>query len=276
MSARTSSGTPLLAAKRTPWQIQRTVVFALLMREIKTRFGSHWSGVVWLIGLPLVQLAMLLGVNVLMRGTLSRGSFDYAVFLVSAYVPYHLCTGLWTTLPSGIGANRGLFNYRQVRPFDTLVARVILEFTIDLFVFLLLVACLDWIGLGVSVLPADPLAYLVAVGAFVLLGVGVGLVLASVIGILPRLTSAVQLLAFPLYFASGVLMSVHALPRSTLDYLLYNPLLHLVELARAAYLPGYMPIQGVNWWYPVSVTLVLWTLGMSLYRVRRRKIAAGS
>lgn len=276
MSARTSTGTPLLAAKRTPWQIQRTVVFALLMREIKTRFGSHWSGVVWLIGLPLVQLALLLGVNVLMRGTLSRGSFDYAVFLVSAYVPYHLCTGLWTILPSGIGANRGLFNYRQVRPFDTLVARVILEFTIDLFVFLLLVACLDWIGLGVSVLPADPLAYLVAVGAFVLLGTGVGLVLASVIGILPRLTTAVQLLAFPLYFASGVLMSVHALPRSTLDYLLYNPLLHLVELARAAYLPGYTPIQGVNWWYPVSVTLVLWTLGMSLYRVRRRKIAAGN
>ena len=54
--------------KRTPWQIQRAVIFALLMRELKTRFGTHWTGVVWLLGTPIAQVGVLVGFNAFLRG----------------------------------------------------------------------------------------------------------------------------------------------------------------------------------------------------------------
>jgi capsular polysaccharide transport system permease protein len=266
-------GNLLAQAKRTPWQIQQAVIFALLMREIKTRFGTHWSGIVWVIGLPLLQMGVLVTFNLVSQGLLSRGGFDYLVFLVVAYVPFRTCTELWTQLPAGIGANRGLFSYRQVKPFDTLIARTVLESVIDLVVLALLLLLIERIGVEGSVLPNDPLAFVLCLGQFIFLGTGVGLVMACAAGVLPKLPAAVGLLSMPLLLMSGVVSSLHAFPQDVIDALLYNPLLHLVELARAAYMLGYTPLQGVNAYFPAVVGLVFWVFGMSLYRVRRRRMA---
>lgn len=270
------TGETLVHVRRTPWEIQKTVVFALLMREIKTRFGTHWTGVIWVIGGPLWQIAFMLTMNVLMRGGLTRGSFDYELFLVATYVPFWLSMGLWSQLSGGIGANRGLFNYRQVKPFDTIIARTILESVISLFAFILALLILERVGLIHEFIPAHPLDYLMAVLALTLFGMGMGLLLATIVGLVPRVVALFQALNFPFFLISGVMLSVHTLPLSVIDWLLYNPLLHLVELARAAYLPGYVVLQGVNWLYPVEATLIVWSIGMALYRLRRRHMAAGN
>ncbi|MFZ2988542.1 ABC transporter permease [Ideonella sp.] len=260
--------------KRTPWQIQRAVVFALLMREIKTRFGGHWTGVIWLVGSPLIQVFVLVLVNTYLRGRLSRGSYEFAIFLIVAMMPYQLCTGLWSQLMTAVKSNLGLFNYRQVKPMDTIVARALLELVIDAIVFVIAMIILARAGFQ-PILPEQLLAYLGVWGLFFLLGSTIGLTLATVIGPLPRLGFAVQLLSLPLMFSSGVLFSVHGLPQDVLDWLLYNPLLHLVELSRVAYLPGYNPLNGVNVYFPLMVTLLFGALGISLYRLRRQKMASG-
>ncbi len=260
--------------KRTPWQIQRAVIFALLMREIKTRFGGHWTGVVWLIGSPLVQVFVLVLVNTYLRGRLSRGTYEFAIFLIVALMPYQMCTGLWSQLMSAVKSNLGLFNYRQVKPLDTIVARALLELVLDVLVFVIALMVLARFGFK----PTTPEHLAAYMGAWLLafmLGSGIGLTLATVIGPLPRLGFAVQLLSLPLMFTSGVLFSVHGLPREIIEWLLYNPLLHVVELARAAFLPGYSLLPGVTLLYPSMVTLVFGALGISLYRLRRRKMAAG-
>ena len=103
--------------KRTPWQIQRAVIFALLMRELKTRFGTHWTGVVWLVGMPMAQVGVLVVFNAFLRGRLHEGIYPYGVFLMVALIPFRLCTGLWSQLMNAAKANEGLFNYRQVVPW---------------------------------------------------------------------------------------------------------------------------------------------------------------
>ena len=73
---------------------------------------------------------------------------------------------------------------------------------------------------------------------------------------------------------SGVIFPLHGLPAEMLRWLLLNPILHLVELSRVAFLPGYVPVQGVNLSFPLMYALVMLTLGMVLYRLRRHQLAA--
>ena len=37
-------GTPRAVRKRSPWEIQRAVIFALFIRELQTRMGGRWLG----------------------------------------------------------------------------------------------------------------------------------------------------------------------------------------------------------------------------------------
>lgn len=260
--------------KRTPFQIQRAVVFALLMRELKTRFGGHWTGVLWLFLDPLLKLAMITAVFTFLRGRTVYGSFDFAVFLFVAMLPFQLGVSLWKQLMNGVKANKGLFGYKQVKPFDTLVARTILEFVISVIVFLMGLVVLERIGFRVM-WPADVLAYLLTVVAFVLMGFGLGLVSAVGVNYMPRLEMVVSMLSMPLQIISGVIFPLSSLPREATDFLLYNPLLHLVELLRASFLPGYRMLQGTSVTYPMVWILVCWSVGLLLYWVRRRELAEG-
>lgn len=262
--------------KRTPWQIHRAVIFALLMREIKTRFGGRWMGFLWVLGEPMLQVALLMLIQIMVRGRITRESYAFAIFLVVAYVPFKVCTGLWTQLMNGAKSNLGLFNYRQVKPFDTLVARTILECAIDVFVLIVLLSILAWLGLSPTV-PNDWLAYIGTWLIFIFMGMGIGMSLAALIGVLPKIGLAVQVVSLPLYMASGVIMPLKSLPITPeiLEILMLNPLLSVVELSRVAFLPGYVPLQGTSLGYPLGFTLVVCTLGMALYRVRRMSMAAG-
>jgi capsular polysaccharide transport system permease protein len=263
----------MTTSKRTSWQIQKAVVFALIMREIKTRFGGHWTGVVWLLGLPLVELAVFMWMNVVLRGRVSRGSYDFMVFLVVALFPYKLFRGLWSQLTHAASANKGLFSFKQVKPMDAFVARVLLELALDTFIFILLAVLLARFGWG-PMLPVDVLAYLGVVAMFVLFGVGLGISSAVICDVMPRFAVATQLIAMPLMILSGVVFPLHGMPQAALDVFLLNPVLHLVELARHAYLPNYVPVNGVNAAYPLKIVLVSLALAMSLYRVRRRELIA--
>ena len=48
-----------IQAARSPWQIQRSVVFALLLREVKGRFGGRLIGGFWVLFEPLVHLGLM-------------------------------------------------------------------------------------------------------------------------------------------------------------------------------------------------------------------------
>jgi capsular polysaccharide transport system permease protein len=64
------------------------------------------------------------------------------------------------------------------------------------------------------------------------------------------------------------------LPREYIEILLWNPMLHLVELSRASFIAAYTPTRGINALYPALVMLVFGALGMLLYRARRQELIA--
>jgi capsular polysaccharide transport system permease protein len=258
-------------AKRSSWQIQRAVVFALLMRELKTRFGGKLSGIVWVLGLPLVQLTILVWINTALRGRLARGSLDFAVFLMLGLVPFQMFRGLWIQLMNSAAANRGLFGFKQVKPLDAMTARLILEFCLQGLIFTVAMILLGRFGYK-PVVPHDVLPVMVAFTLLALLGAGLGVLSAVLQDIFPRWGTFVALASMPLYLLSGIIFSLHHLPVEMLNLLLWNPVLHLVELLRGAYVPGYTLLQGVNWRTPIEQIVIIWGIAINLYWLRRQQL----
>ena len=245
----------------------------MMMRELKTRFGGHWTGVVWFLGMPIAQLLMMMWMNTVIRGRIARDQYEFIVFLLVGLMPYRLFKSLWGQLTNAVQANGGLFGFKQVKPADAFAARIILEITVDALIFVLMATLLARLGYG-PMLPVDLLQFLGVVAVFCLLGIGLGISSAVIVDVLPRFGNLISIISMPLMILSGVIFPLHNLPPEMLAWLLLNPVLHLVELARLAYLPGYVMVQGVNAWFPMWVTLVLVTVGLSLYRVRRRQLVS--
>jgi capsular polysaccharide transport system permease protein len=103
---------------------------------------------------------------------------------------------------------------------------------------------------------------------------GVGLGLMSAVGVkkYPALDTFLHLTSFPLYITSGVLIPIHSFPATVIPILLWNPLLHMVELARWAFFPTYHPLMGVNLEYPLMWGLIVLFLGVSLFFVNRQRL----
>lgn len=257
--------------KRSPWQVQRDVLFALIVREAHARVGGQWVGAIWTLIEPLAHTLLF----VVLYGILIANAApteDYPVFLAVGMVSFFFFQNLENRLMDGIESNRGVFAYRQVQPVDVLLARAVIEFGMNLLVFLFTMSLLGW--LGYVVVPNDPLA---VVGVTVLItgfGGAYGLLLASLTHDRPRVRSMVRMTSLPLYLSSGVMFKVDLLPREYIEILLWNPMLHLVELSRHAFIAAYVPTPGVNAAYPMLVTLVILAWGLALYRVKRNELVA--
>jgi capsular polysaccharide transport system permease protein len=260
-------------ARRHPWDVQRAVLLALVLREMKARVGGQWVGAIWTLVEPLAHVALLVTILSALRAA-SMPGVEFPVFLITGLIPFFLFQNLAFRLMDGIEANRGLFSYRQVKPLDVLAGRAAVETLMNLAVYGLSLGLLGW--LGFHVLPAQPLEALGVNLLIIFFGTGFGIFAAVISHERPRLRSLLRMIMLPLYFASGVIFPVDALPREYLDILLWNPLLHLVELSRAAFISSFTPPEGVNALYPTLFALVTAALGMALYRTNRLRLIAST
>lgn len=258
---------------RTAWEIQRAVLFALLLREMKQRVGGQWIGAIWTVFEPLAHTMVMVTILGFLRGRLMPG-IEYPVFLVTGLIPYFYFQHLTMRLMDGIESNRGVYAYRQVKPIDALLSRAIVETLMNLAVYALTLGILAW--LGFHVLPALPLELIGVHMLIGLFGVSTGLLAAVVAHDRPRLRSFIRISFYPLYFVTGVIFPVHLLPQEYLDWLLWNPMLHLIELSRHSFMPQYRPLDGVNLLYPLGCTLLVLTIGLAQYRIKRLRLIAST
>ncbi|WKB51092.1 ABC transporter permease [Eleftheria terrae] len=258
-------------SRRTPLQVQRAVLFALFVRESKGRFGGRWLGIFWVLAEPLAHLVFLMLVFGAVRRHMLPG-IDFPVFLLVGIVPFFTFRNLALQLMSAVDANRGLFGYRQVKPLDTLVSRAMLEVAIYSVVSLSMLFVLGWFGF--QWMPAEPLQLLAVLASVTLLGFGVGLLFAVATDELPNMRAFIRILFMPLYLLSAVMFPVSALPPELLSWVLWNPVLHAVELSRGYFLPQYHVMPQVSATYLAMCSLVAVCAGLALYRVRRHQLLA--
>lgn len=259
--------------QRSAWEIQRSVVYALYLRELRARIEGRWIGLLWAVFEPLAHLAVVMLLFTFVKHRLTPG-IEPSLFLVSGLVPFFMFRNLALRGADAIGHNFALFAYRQVKPFDTVVSRALLEITLHSLNYVAILAFLAWLGIGVW--PHQPLELLGMSAVLVSLGFGLGLSLAVLCSDRPRLRSSIGIVFVPLYLLSGVIFPLHGLPAEWLDWLLLNPVLHLMELSRHGFVSSYRMLEGITLAYPAAWALVLCALGMSLYRTQRHRLVAST
>lgn len=243
------------------------------MREIKTRLGGQWTGVVWLLGEPLLHMGIMIIMRVVLRQMTTRAGYDATIYLLVSLLPFLLFSNSWTQVMNAMRANYPLFAYKQVKPFDAAIARIIVEVSIKFGVYFIAFLICGRLGL-MPVIPADFLGYILVVFVFLAMGLSLGLMSAVVTHYIPKAGLVISLVSMPLYMCSGVVMRVESFGPGIKDYLMWNPLLHLVELARYYFLPGYPVISGTGWGYPLRWAVVLAFFAMVLYWFNRRTLAS--
>lgn len=223
---------PSLVSLRRSWAIQRRVIWALLLREIMTRYGRHNIGFLWVFVEPML---FTLGVTALWTATESfhGSSLPIVAFAITGYSSVLL----WRNMPSrcigSLTPNLSLLYHRNVRPLDIYAARLLLEAagTTMSFVFLIVF----FVFIGWLEMPEDVLQ--IAAAWLMLAWFGAGL--AALLGALSEVSETIEKLWHPMSYLlfplSGAAFLVDALPKPAQDIILWFPMVHGVEYLREGY-----------------------------------------
>src|SRR5688572_5358296 len=250
---------------RTRFQIQRDVIYALLLREIASRFGKSRGGYLWVLVEPVAHLIFPIMVLGFMRQVVLPG-VDYPVFLVYGFLPFLLFKSICLQTMEGTSANRGLLSYRQVLLMDVFVAKALPYCVVQAIVFGIVFTGLAMLGFDVR--PSLPIELGAVLVLTITLAFGLGLLFAAITSIVPDARTLIRLLFLPLYFMSGVLFPITRFPDDWVRWLAINPVLHLVELSRSVGLAHYEPMRYLSVTYPVALAAIAMFIGLALYRLR--------
>jgi capsular polysaccharide transport system permease protein len=240
-------------------------VHALMMREIKTRFGANRLGYFWAIAEPVAAVSIMALMFTLI-GRSSVANIPVALFLLTGMLPFKLFTKLMTQLTSAVNANKALLAYRQVSAIDPVITRIIIELTTYLIVYCIIFSFLAWMGF--EVLPHDLLKVLAASALVALLATGLGLMLCSANSYWKDVNKLVGMISMPMMIMSGVMFSATMIPSQYWYLFDWNPIFHAIELSRDAYFSSYVTPLG-SWYYLGKCALVIFSLGLTTFYVNR-------
>jgi len=256
---------PIPIPKHSPWVTQVLVLNALLRREVSTRFGEYKLGFFWMLFEPLLGVVVI-GILIGSLAGRTVPEIPYPFFLLNGMLLIKLFTGPMNMGMNAIGSNTGLLVYPSVRPLDTFLARFLFELLTTFFSFSLFCVVSMWYGIGMSLGQLDVVfACYMLVWCF---GCGLGLIFGVASAHYAEVDKIVLVLQRPLLFVSAVLFPVSALPASAQKMLMWNPLVHCIELSRNALFPHYN--SGLaNLAYPTVVAIVTLSLGLTFFHGNR-------
>lgn len=253
-------------------KLQRSVIFALFIRELKTRFGAYRLGYLWALLEPLAHIAVIL-ILIGIRSKRIIPGIDFPVFLITGLVPFFMFRNIVSRLMSAVDANKGLFDYKQVKAMDAMMARLILEGIIHIFVYVLLISSAGLIGYDIRI--HDPLGLIAIYAILYLFSFSLGIIACIVSTLYNESKKFIPILMHPLYFISAVLFPMSVIPQQYQKWLLWNPLVHVMELARTSFFASFNTKTG-DIFYLLAWTISALILGLSLYRLKRTEVLASA
>ncbi|WP_042337719.1 ABC transporter permease [Paraburkholderia ferrariae] len=244
-------------------QIQTRIVFALIMREIITRYGRHNIGFAWLFAEPMLFTSGI----VALWSTLKEGSATHNINIVAYAITSYSTVLVWRNTigrcTMAIVPNMSLLVHRNVRPIDFFIARIVLEIAgASLSAFAMLSI---FIALGVIPPPVDVLTMIK--GWLILCWYAAAL--GFLIGGLSEYSDLVERLWHPIaYFQlplSGAFAMAAWLPENFRRIVLMFPAPNAVEVFRLGYF-GDVVRPYYNLPYTCTICLILTWLGLLVVR----------
>lgn len=259
---------------RTSWQVTRSVWHAMFIREALARTMADRMAWFWMLFEPIAIIAIMVLMRTVVMGKVKHiDGADFIPWLVTGLFGFHLVRENLMRPIGAVDANAALFAYRQVKPVDPVFIRCYLEGMLRSFTFLLFISA--GILLEIDLIPDEPLHALFYWLSLWILGMGAGLTASAIAGLVPEMGKIIRLASLPLLIISGVIFPLNFIPHAVLDYLMWNPIVHGLELLRGAFFASYRPVTGTSviylWYWILSFTV----LGLALHlrfeqRLKRR------
>lgn len=244
---------------RQSWLVQRRVIWALLLREVMTRFGRHNIGFLWLFVEPMLFTLGVTAIWTAMDAT-HGSSLPIVAFAITGYSSVLL----WRNMPArcigSLAPNLSLLYHRNVRPIDIYLSRLLLEASgatmsfVFLTLFFVFIGWLEW--------PEDILKVFAAWVLIAWFGSG----LAILLGALSERSETIEKLWHPtsylLFPLSGAAFLVDALPKAAQDFVLWLPMVNGVEYLREGFFGSQMTAH-YDLGYMAVANLILTIAGLA-------------
>lgn len=211
-------------------------VGALILREMTTTYGRSPGGYVWAILEPAAGTLLLSAVFAAFISTPPLGT-SFALFYASGLVPFTVFMGINGAVAQAVNFSRPLLVYPSVTWLDAIIARFTLHFLTDL-----MVAYILFTGILLafpSDLILDITTIAVALGLAAVLGLSIGILNCFLFTRFPLWQRGWSILTRPLILVSGVIMLHDNIPQPWRDYIWWNPVVHVVGLARQGFYFSY-------------------------------------
>lgn len=251
-----------------PIVMQFRVIFALMMREMTTRYGNNPGGYLWALLEPLGMVAIMSFVWGFLARRPALGD-SFAVFFATGFLIFHLYRTVSSTISGAISSNRALLSFPRVTLLDTIMARAILEAATSLLVMTLILSALIVAYAEPVLLDVQRLA--IASGLALVLGFGIGILNAVLFNYFEVWRTVFKIINRPLFIISGVFFLYEDLPRLAQNILWWNPLMHITALMRSGFYPTYEP-TWVAPFYVIYFACVPLLLGIMLLRALRAEM----
>lgn len=237
------------------------VIFALMIRESRTRYGNSDLGYLWAIFDPMIQLAVFWVIFTLLQRVIPVPA-SLPVFLVTGLLPYNFWRSCVSRGASAASSNLQLLTYPQVTVFDAAVARVLLDSATLVFVTIIFVVGLRFTtGEPFSHWQRVPFLQATAVITLFFFCFCSAIFSANLTRIWPVWPMVFGYMSRPLYFATGIFFTLQSLPTGFRALANYLPMAHMLEWIRTATIPGFVS-TSYDPWYPVIFGWVILFLGL--------------
>lgn len=256
-----------LEAVKAGFSTQRRVVWALVLREVITRYGRENIGVLWFFAEPLL---FIVGITLLWSFAEQRrvSTGTIAEFAIVSYPTVLLWRNAVGRVVKAIEVNKPLLHHRPIRPIDFFYARIILEFSSVTATFMALFGI--FFLLGIAKIPADLLTMILGWGCVAWFAFG----FVMMMGALSEISEVVEKISHViLYFmlpVCGAFVPTYLVPEPLRDYLLLFPLVHSVEYFRSGYYgSGMETFFNIEYIVASNLFLTFFSMALVKYAIKR-------
>ncbi|GJE75960.1 MULTISPECIES: ABC transporter permease [Methylorubrum] len=252
---------PTALIRRSQTDIYLQVLNALILRDMRSRFGgSYWGYLVQMLW-PVAHVILIVGIMVFREVPSPMGD-STMLFVASGAFPLLAFKYISREMMKGYLVHKSLTWFPQVKRIDTMVARAVVEICSSFMGFG--VICLFLLAFGVDPIPVDITTAMTGYIAAIALGISVGTVNVGIVSIFPPWQIIYILVVLLVYFSSGLMFVAAYMPEQIYSLMRWNPCVQIVEWVRLGYEPS-LPIQ-IDYLYILGWIFGSLTVGLLMER----------
>ena len=248
--------------------VQGRVIYALMMREVHTIYGTSRLGYLWALIDTMMGIVIFWALRSAMGFHPPHG-MPILFFLLAGFSLFSIFRGTVNKCMTAVSGNKTLLTFPQVTPLDLMIGRMVVLWGKEMVSAIILIAISACFNIYIYF--NNFAIFLFVIFITPLLGLGIGLICHSLNILYPITDRIISIIIRIMFFTSGVFFSISRFPSYIMEYIWWNPMIQIIEMCRMSISQGYRAMP-CSIFYLTSCTIVSLCLGMLLERYVRRKL----